>query len=301
MRGWGKKKQQAAEQEVGEGESVVAPLPEEEAPSIPGARQIVYRNAEGQEVSREDEVAGDAPQPETDAEETEEEVEEDDGARPDNDSGEEGEVCAESVRQMTEIEQEQKIAQDKGWHRLGRYFLEVTRPISDELNLTYAKSQCEALMEIEKIELEKKAANSDFKSRIESLQSIAIEAAKKFLHGEHVENGHFPAFFDPQTRERVYYDPAKDEEVKRMEARREDYQMRIETPDGAAAPAEGTAEATETPAEPSNETAEPNMETPPQTETEENGEVRRDQYREDDVGGGVSEAGEAQAEEARAS
>lgn len=139
-------------------------------------------------------------------------------------------VNQESVRQMREIDQEQAIAAAKGWARLGKFFLEITRPLDDATKLVVGKAQSEAMMEIGRLELEKKAFNADIKGKIDTLQAAAIEAAKKILHGEEVENGHYPAFFDPATRERVYYDIAKDEEIKRIEARAEDLQMRMDDP-----------------------------------------------------------------------
>lgn len=168
-------------------------------------------------------------------------------------------VDPESVRQMTEIQREQEFAAKKGWHRLGRFFLEVTKPLSDELKLQIGKSQCEAMMEIDRLKQELKAYTSDMKGKIETLQSAAIEAAKKILHGEHVENGHFPAFFDPATKERVYYDMTKAEEVKRIEARREDYQLRLSDIETGEPPVDG--------AEPTAEIDPQASETEPQPET----------------------------------
>lgn len=169
-------------------------------------------------------------------------------------------------------------------------------------------------MQIEKIEMEKKAAMSDYKSRIEALQAAAIESAKKILHGENTDNIHCPAFFDPVTKERVYYDIVKGEEIKRMEARREDYQMKMseaeqppastepEKPntDGDAAPSDTSSEA-EKQAAPEGD---PGEQPAPESQPEE-GEVRKDEWRQDNDGsndgGAVPGNAVAPEEEARAS
>lgn len=134
----------------------------------------------------------------------------------------------------SEYEQEVAIAEARGWHRLGRFFLEVTRSLPDEEIASIAKAQAKVLMQIEELELEKKEFNAEIKRRIDTLQGAAIESAKKISKGEHVDNCHLPAFLDPATKERVWFDPKKNEEVKREPAKKEDLQGKLGFDDGPA-------------------------------------------------------------------
>lgn len=331
MRGWGKRKKHqqendspAPDEEAQAPEENAAPPEQAEAQAEPQGEAAPVEAAPAEATA---ETPADAPAGENVPENPDGSEQE---AAPEGDSGDDGDdedddddIDPESVRQMREIDQETFIARKFGWHRLGKKFLEVTKPLSDDIKLQISKAQSEAMMEIERIELQKKAAMSDFKSRIETLQSAAIEAAKKILHGEHTENGHFPVFFDPRTNERVYYDPKVCEEVKRVPAKPEDYQMRFPATETEGAPASGApelpaAEASNqgeepntvgdaAPSDASNEveeqaapTEDPGTQPAPESQPEPaEGDVRKDEWRQDESRG-VSGVDGPQEEESRA-
>lgn len=206
--------------------------------------------AQTENVEAQPEVETEAAEPTLAAVEGES-AQQDDYVAPGNEATETPEtICQESVKQMREIDQETAIATEKGWHRVGRFYLKITSPLGEEELAADAKSLAAVLREIENEEEDKKTYNDAANKKIKRLMAAAMETAKRVNEGNYEDEKYLPAFFDPATKERVYFDPEANEEVKRVPALPEDYQLKIDAKAEDGAQADPVEEGQETSATP---------------------------------------------------
>lgn len=122
-------------------------------------------------------------------------------------------------------EQEQTLAKENGWHRLGMKNVDVRIPLTNAEKLQHGERQSEALMQIQKLELEKKEFDGEINGQMKQLQNDAYESARALKLAHKIENRDLPCFLDHQTQERVYVDLETGEEMKREPMQNEDRQL----------------------------------------------------------------------------
>lgn len=126
------------------------------------------------------------------------------------------------------VENEQNLARDRGWHRLGVKNVDVKVGLTNAEKLELGEKQSESLMQMQKLELEKKEFDDDMKSQIKQLHNDAYEAARDLKLGYKIRNLDLPCFLDNAEQERVYIDLETGEEMKREPMQDGDRQLPLD-------------------------------------------------------------------------
>ena len=129
--------------------------------------------------------------------------------------------------QTMSLEEQQAIATSNKWHRLGEKTIVIETPLGSDDLVNLAGEMSETMMQIEKMQAEKKAFDSAIGERIKAHQSDAIAFAHQIKDGANREERLLPCFLDTETKERVYVDPDTKEVLLREDAKDEDQQLAL--------------------------------------------------------------------------
>jgi len=127
------------------------------------------------------------------------------------------------------IEKEQELAHERGWHRLGIKSVDVKVALTNAEKLELGERQSDSLMQMQKLELEKKEFDDDIKGQIKQLHNNAFEAAKDLKLGHKIQNLDLPCFVDSDQQERVYVNLETEEEMKREPMQEGDRQLPLQS------------------------------------------------------------------------
>ena len=124
---------------------------------------------------------------------------------------------------------EAKYAKKMGWQRLGIMSIEIEKKLTNDEKIDLGKEQSTDLMNIRRLEQEKKDFDGHISARIKQFEAEAHEKAVTLTRGHQLVFPSLPCFIDAKAKERVYMDLEKEEEVKREPMHDEDKQLNLDT------------------------------------------------------------------------
>ncbi len=124
-------------------------------------------------------------------------------------------------------QKEIKTAKETGYHRIGKFDVEVKKVLSGDEKIELGKKHCELLFEIEDLLTKKKRFDDSVKGEIAVKTQESREAARMIYNGYRFETVNLPCFLDVDQQERVYINTDTGEEILREPMREEDRQLNL--------------------------------------------------------------------------